>query len=143
MKKISDSRLLTREQFRERVFARDGGRCVLCGAPAVDPHHIMERKLFSDGGYYLDNAASVCARCHLLCERTDISVEEVRKAAGIVDPVVPPGYLPTGHYDKWGNKILPDGSRIWGPLKGDEGMLKAIGARRWAIFRSDEPFGRA
>ncbi len=135
--------LLTREQFRKRVFARDGGRCVLCGEAAVDPHHVMERKLFADGGYYLDNGASVCGRCHLLCETTEIPVEDVRRAAGITEPVMPPGYLPDRAYDKWGNRIHPDGTRTWGPLKGDEGMLKAIGARRWAIFRNDDPVGTA
>jgi len=45
--------LLTRDQFREAVFARDKGRCVICGAEGKDAHHIMERSLFDDGGYYL------------------------------------------------------------------------------------------
>ncbi len=44
--------LLTRAAFRAAVFARDGGRCVICGAVAVDPHHILDRALWPDGGYY-------------------------------------------------------------------------------------------
>ena len=51
---------LTRDQFRNGVFARDGHKCVLCQAPGQDAHHIMERRLFPDGGYYLDNGATVC-----------------------------------------------------------------------------------
>jgi hypothetical protein len=37
--------LLTREVFRTAVFARDGDRCVICGAPGQDAHHIVERQL--------------------------------------------------------------------------------------------------
>ena len=43
--------LLTRDEFREGVFARDHNNCVICGEPAADAHHIVERRLFSDGGY--------------------------------------------------------------------------------------------
>jgi hypothetical protein len=116
--------LLTRDQFRERVFARDRGRCVLCPAPAVDAHHILERKLFPDGGYRLNNGASVCGPCHLRCERCDVSVEEIRRAAGITEPVLPPGFSLYGVVDKWGNELMPDGRRIAGPL-GQDGLLKA------------------
>lgn len=62
------SKLLTRDEFRRAVFARDGYRCAACGArPSdialvvdLDAHHIMERRLFPDGGYYLDNGATLC-----------------------------------------------------------------------------------
>lgn len=66
------SKLLTRDAFREGVFARDGNCCVFCGRPAVDAHHILERRLWPDGGYYLNNGASVCAEHHMLCETTEI-----------------------------------------------------------------------
>lgn len=52
--------LLTRDDFREFVFKRDNHKCVVCGEPAVDAHHILERRLFHDSGYYLDNGASLC-----------------------------------------------------------------------------------
>ena len=39
-------KLLTRDQFRNGVFARDGNRCVLCGNIAQDAHHILERRLW-------------------------------------------------------------------------------------------------
>lgn len=51
--------------------------------------HIIERKLFDDGGYYLNNAASVCEKHHIECEKTLITVEEVYKAAKITDPKRP------------------------------------------------------
>ena len=30
---------------------RDANLCVICHAAASDAHHIMERRLFDDGGY--------------------------------------------------------------------------------------------
>lgn len=119
-KRTEHGRLLTREQFRDRVFKRDQGRCVLCPAPAADAHHILERKLFPDGGYYLDNGASVCSPCHLKCEQCEVSVEDVRKAAGIATPVLPPGFRHDRIYDKWGNEILSDGRKLAGPLGEDK-----------------------
>jgi len=43
--------LLTRDEFREAVFARDHHRCVICRNEGKDAHHILERRLFDDGGY--------------------------------------------------------------------------------------------
>ena len=75
-----EAKLLTRDNFRDSVFERDNHKCVFCNEKAVDAHHILERRLWKDGGYYLDNGASVCEEHHLACERTDISVEDVRIA---------------------------------------------------------------
>ena len=119
--------LLPRDDFRELVFARDGHACVLCGAPAQDAHHIIERRLFQDGGYYLGNGASVCGPCHLRCERTEVSVEEVREAAGIKLVILPPHVYPDeGPYTKWLDQILPDGQRIPGEVFYDESVQKVL-----------------
>jgi hypothetical protein len=119
-------KLLTREEFSKQVLARSRGKCVFCTKPAVDPHHILERKLFEDGGYYLDNGAAVCEEHHWQCERTQLSVEDVRAAAGIRDVVLPAGFERGTKYDKWGNRIWPSGLRTWGPLEGDTGARKAL-----------------
>lgn len=119
-------RLLSRTEFERQVFARDGHTCVFCPAPAVDAHHILERKLFTDGGYYLDNGASVCAEHHWACETTQLSPEEVRAAAGITQVVVPEGLSLEQAYDKWGNKVRKDGFREPGPLYFDAGCRKAL-----------------
>jgi 5-methylcytosine-specific restriction endonuclease McrA len=56
--------LLTRDEFRKQVFERDNYRCVICGAKngdkhvKLDAHHIIERRLWADGGYYLENGAT-------------------------------------------------------------------------------------
>jgi len=118
--------LLSREDFKELVFSRDSHRCVVCGVPAVDAHHILERKLWPDGGYYLDNGASVCASCHLLCESTDISCEELREKCGISSVVLPPHFDSDARYDKWGNVYLPNGMRTPGELFYEEQVQKVL-----------------
>lgn len=118
--------LLTRTAFREGVFARDKLRCVFCKEPGQDAHHILERRLFSDFGYYLSNGATVCGPCHLACERTIYSVEDVRRAAGITKPTIPEHLYPDHIYDKWGNPILEDGRRAKGELFYDESVQKAL-----------------
>lgn len=118
--------LLTREQFREGVFARDNYRCVFCDLPAVDAHHIIERRLFPDGGYYIENGASVCAEHHLQCEMTTLSVEEVREKCSITKPVLPPHMYDDTIYDKWGNVVLDDGRRLPGELFNDESVQKIL-----------------
>ena len=118
--------LLTREEFRRLVFERDGNKCVLCGKDAVDVHHIMERRLWSDGGYYLDNGASLCGVHHLECESTVISTSDLREACGI-KKVVLPDHLYADHvYDKWGNIECGNGRRLKGELYNDEGVQKVM-----------------
>jgi hypothetical protein len=118
--------LLSRDNFRERVFARDRRTCVFCARPAVDAHHIIERRLWSDGGYYLDNGASVCEEHHLACERTLLSVEDVRHACGITRILVPPHLYADQSYDKWGNPVLANGQRLKGELFFDESVQKIL-----------------
>jgi hypothetical protein len=121
--------LLTREAFTEAVLARSGGTCVICGMPAVDAHHIMERRLFPDGGYYLGNGAALCEEHHLAAEMTILSVEEIRKACGIPEAkkVLPPAYYPDEQYDKCGNVIMNSGFRMRGELFDDPSVRKILG----------------
>jgi hypothetical protein len=122
--------LLTRDQFREAVFARDGHKCVIpgCGKPAQDAHHILERRLFPDGGYYLSNGASLCGQHHIEAEQTTLSVETIREAAGITAPALPSHFYPDERYDKWGNVIPPTGRRTKGELFSDESVQKILAA---------------
>jgi hypothetical protein len=86
----------------------------------------MERRLFPDGGYYLDNGASVCGPCHILAEQTRISPEILRKDAGIERVILPPHLYSDQPYDKWGNPLLPDGRRLRGELFFDESVQKIL-----------------
>jgi hypothetical protein len=119
--------LLTRDEFKRAVFMRDDNRCVLCDKPAVDAHHILERRLWGgDGGYYIDNGASVCAEHHMMCETTGVSVEDVRKACGITNIIVPSHMDVSQPYDKWGNPILSNGQRLKGDIFFDAGVQKVL-----------------
>lgn len=108
--------LLNRNDFRQLVFERDQNRCVVCKATAVDAHHILERRLFDDGGYYLNNGVSLCSDHHLKAEKTLISCEDLRNYAGITELMIPEHFYTDTKYDKWGNIILPNGTRIKGEL---------------------------
>ena len=118
----------TREQFRDAVFARDNGLCVVCGEPAVDAHHLIERRLFADGGYFPDNGVSVCGPCHIKAEQTLISPEELREAAGITKAFLPEHLYSDAKYDKWGNEIISGGQRLRGELFDDPSVQSALKA---------------
>jgi hypothetical protein len=137
--------LLSRNEFRNKVFERDSHRCVICGAMAGDPqvaditrldaHHIIERRLWTDGGYYLDNGATLCSfnglhggpgGCHVKAETTELSVEDIRIAAKIERIVLPEDMYSDHVYDKWGNVILSNGKRTKGPLFYDESVQKIL-----------------
>lgn len=129
--------LLSRDEFRNAVFARDNHRCVFCGKTAeetpegkLDAHHILERRLFTQpgelGGYFISNGATVCEEHHMQCETTEFSVEEVRDRCGITHPRIPEYLYSDEKYDKWGNLILTNGRRTKGPLFYDESVQKVL-----------------
>src|SRR3954466_16114665 len=47
---------------RRAVFARDGGRCVYCGAAATSLDHVVPRS--RGGAHTWDNVVSACGRCN-------------------------------------------------------------------------------
>lgn len=119
--------LLTRNQFREKVFDRDNHKCVVCQKQAKDAHHILERRLWNDGGYYLDNGVSLCEEHHLKAESTEISCETLRELAGIQKVILPEHLYPDFIYDKWGNPFLENGNlRYKGELYHDESVKKIL-----------------
>jgi len=107
---------LSREEFKRSVFDRDGSKCVLCSKPAIDAHHIIDRSLWDDGGYYTNNGVSLCGDHHLDAEKTLISCKQLREAAGIVDKCYPEHFYQDEEYDHWGNIVLPSGMRVKGEL---------------------------
>lgn len=118
--------LLTRDAFRQAVFERDGGECIVCHEPAANAHHIVERRLFPNGGYYLDNGASLCKKHHIEAEQTTLSCEFIRRLCGIKKIILPPHLYTDEIYDKWGNNILPNGQRLRGKLFQNESVQKIL-----------------
>lgn len=118
--------LLSRSDFKELVFKRDKYTCVFCKNPSVDAHHILDRKLFADNGYYLENGASVCEAHHWEVEKTNISVIDVWKACKITHPKLPDGYSLEKEYDKWGNEVVSEFKRIPGEMFYEENVQKIL-----------------
>ena len=118
--------ILNRDDFRNAVFERDGHRCVICKEPAVDAHHIIERRLFLNGGYFLENGASLCEKHHLEAEMTTLDCDAIRAAAGIVSVILPDHFYSDVEYDKWGNEILKSRERLQGELFNDESVQKIL-----------------
>ncbi len=54
---------------RRAIFARDGGRCVYCNAPATSIDHVVPRS--RGGAHHWENVVSACHRCnHTKADRT-------------------------------------------------------------------------
>lgn len=123
--------LLSRDEFRTQVLARSGGACAVCTQPATAAHHLIERHLWPDGGYYLDNGAPLCDEHHLAAEDTSLSVEHLRELCQIHQVLLPPGFDPDVPIDKWGNTFTPEGWRKLGPMADHDGMKRLL--RRRAI----------
>lgn len=120
------AKLLSREDFKKLVFERDGNKCIICKEMAVDAHHIIERSLFKDGGYYLDNGASLCSVHHLEAEKTTLSCKEIRDICNISNKIYPEHFYEDTEYDKWGNEVLDNGFRLRGELFFDENVQKIL-----------------
>lgn len=118
--------LLSRDKFREAVFKRDGHLCVICNKKAEDAHHIIERRLWDDGGYYVNNGVSLCFLHHFQAEQTLITCDQLREAAGITTVHLPARMDGDTNYDKWGNIILLNGRRLRGELFYDVSVQKAL-----------------
>ena len=124
--------LLSRQEFKQQVFAKTGNSCAFCDQPAVDAHHILDRKLREDGGYYIDNGCAVCEIHHLRCETGEINVADVRKAS-FSNHLIPSLLYSDIDYDKWGNvfykqMIVP--GALW-----DESIRKTVINKNIAPFR--------
>jgi hypothetical protein len=85
--------------------------------------------LFPDSGYYINNGSSLCSVCHYKAETTEISVEQIRAACKIeeTDKILPPQLYDDQQYDKWGNPILPNKTRLRGELFDDPSVQKVLG----------------
>jgi hypothetical protein len=120
--------ILNRDEFRLKVFERDHYRCVICGAPAIDAHHIIERRLFGiqTQGYFIDNGASLCKQHHIQAEETTLSCDDIRKAAKIQTIIMPDHFYEDAEYDKWGNEVMKNGTRIKGELFEDASVQKIL-----------------
>lgn len=64
--------------LRRDCFARDCGRCVVCGVPlsleTMEMAHIKNKRMFGDN---LSNVRTKCFRCHRIIEHCNGGVEKI------------------------------------------------------------------
>ena len=53
------------EDVRDKALKRDNGKCIVCGKPATQVHHIHLRSERKDLVYELNNLCSLCSKHHL------------------------------------------------------------------------------
>lgn len=93
------------------MLARFDGRCCVpgCPHPAEDAHHIMERRLWPDGGYYVENGAGLCdlngTGHHMSAEKNHLLPRHLREFCGIETVLLPPQLDDYLEYNKWGEPI--------------------------------------
>lgn len=106
-------KLYSREEFRKLVFNRSSGVCCVpsCKNKGVDAHHIIERKLWDDEGYYLENGACLCEEHHRLAERNIITPMDLRIWNNINKVALPQHLDKRFDWSKWG-QVLPMSNRL-------------------------------
>jgi hypothetical protein len=134
-------KLLNRDEFRESCLKRDDFSCIICGEKAIfngkdnnptnlDIHHIIERRLFDSeelfGGYFVENGATLCPKHHIMAEETTLSCEDIRLKLKLDEFPIPEHFYYDVNYDKWGNILLPNGTRYKGDLFYDESVQKIL-----------------
>lgn len=62
---------LSRADFKKKVIEKTKGKCCVpgCCCEATDAHHILDRRLWLDGGNYLSNGASLCSQHHIEADK--------------------------------------------------------------------------
>lgn len=113
---------------RRALFARDGGRCVYCGAAATSVDHVVPRS--RGGKHSWDNVVAACRRCnHVKADRHLVELGWRMKR-----PPAPPSGLAwriigTGHRDpRWRPYLEPYGSHEDFAHLGPEGSVQEVPA---------------
>lgn len=81
---------------------------------------------WSDGGYYVDNGATLCGLCHIQAEQTIITPDQLRHEAGITRKILPAHLYSDQAYDKWGNPYIAVDRRMPGELFDDPSVQKIL-----------------
>ena len=93
---MKNTNLLSRADFKKYGFVRTSGKCCIpgCSCDATDAHHIMDRSLWTDGGYYLFNCAPVCEKHHIDCEKGIYTPYQITKFCNIdISEIIKPDKL--------------------------------------------------
>ena len=77
LKKQNEKSKAKWEEVRNQVLKRDNYKCVVCGKPATQVHHIHLRSKRRDLMYEINNLVSLCDHCHN--HQSDENLEWVNK----------------------------------------------------------------
>ena len=94
LKKQNDKAKEKWEKVRKECLERDNYKCIICGKPATQVHHIHLRSKRKDLIYTLSNLCSLCDKhhfhsgndkydlqCQIIAMKKGISIEELLKQA--------------------------------------------------------------
>lgn len=104
---------MTREAFRQTCVERDGSECLIpwCDESVTDDpdgpgevHHIIERRLWDDGGYFADNGACVCNDHHRRAENNEIPPQAFWRWNSVDHPTLPET-VSSQDVNKWGEQL--------------------------------------
>lgn len=101
------------KKTKERVYQRDMGACIFCGAPGLPEAHVIPR---SHGGLGIEqNIVTVCRPCHDKLDNSTQRQQMLQKAAEHLMRFYPDWNKQDLIYDKWhkdkANKA-PDSEKI-------------------------------
>ena len=65
------------EKVRNQVLERDNYKCLVCGKPATQVHHIHSRSKRKDLMYEINNLVSLCDKHH--CHQSTEGLEQVNR----------------------------------------------------------------
>lgn len=77
LKKQNEKSKAKWEEVRNQVLKRDNYKCIVCGKPATQVHHIHLRSKRRDLMYEINNLVSLCDHCHN--HQSDENLEWVNK----------------------------------------------------------------
>lgn len=130
---IKNEEVLPLGDFIKAVQKRDRGQCVICGDITHEVSFVVDPLVFEDGEDTSSRLSQVMSNGVLLCEghayeakTTLLSVQDIRKAAGMSDWSLPDTFEHDQEYDRYGNAILPSGQRMKGPWFFHEEVQKAL-----------------
>jgi hypothetical protein len=121
------SKIVLREgAFHDKVMQRDSCRCVICGRSAEGVIHLLDSRLWDDGSDQIGNGVTLCAHHCYAAIMTDITLEDLRIAAGITELSMPQQMYTSTRYDRWGNPLMPEGRRARGDLFGEPDVQECL-----------------
>lgn len=130
---ISEEPVTGLDELMLKVAERDAHQCAVCGASPARMQFILDPVVFDEPVQGAPSPAQVMSNVILLCdqhahqaETTELSVKDLRQAAGITAWTVPATFEHDQEYDRYGNPVLTNGQRMKGPWLANERVRRVL-----------------